>query len=117
MSTLTMALTRSMVSLLKYAALTTATLQPLEERVEAVKAPLVPRLAGDQKAEAVSAASSLAQSSSLSSVQQPASYLGALGRVVTCAPYLTDLVPAPPFFEKEERNLGPLCMRPCTRAT
>ncbi|KAF7000336.1 hypothetical protein CFC21_016263 [Triticum aestivum] len=37
-----------------------------------------------------------APSPSPSPSQQPASCLGALGRVITCAPYLTDSVPAPP---------------------
>ncbi|KAE8795342.1 hypothetical protein D1007_29772 [Hordeum vulgare] len=54
-----MAPTRSMLLLLTYAPLAAAMLQqPSEARVQAVKAPSVPHLAGDQEAEAVAATSS-----------------------------------------------------------
>lgn len=112
-----MALTRSMVLLLTYAALAAATMRPSEQRAQAVKAPSVPHLAGDQEAEAgftgvavfIPAPPPLpalpplpgfpgmvGAQSSPSPSQQPASCLGALGRVITCAPYLIDSVPAPP---------------------
>uniref|UniRef100_A0A453B6W7 Bifunctional inhibitor/plant lipid transfer protein/seed storage helical domain-containing protein n=1 Tax=Aegilops tauschii subsp. strangulata TaxID=200361 RepID=A0A453B6W7_AEGTS len=123
-----MALTRSMVLLLTYAALAAATMRRPEERTQAVKAPSVPYLAGGQEAEAEAVAATSSPASPITDVevfipappplpgmpalpplpgspgmagapspsQQPASCLGALGRVITCAPYLTDSVPVPP---------------------
>ncbi|KAF7007800.1 hypothetical protein CFC21_022699 [Triticum aestivum] len=98
---------------------------PSEERAQALKAPSVPHLAEAEPVAATSSPASpytgvsvfipappplpgvpalpplpgfpgMAGAPSPSPSQQLASCLGPLGRVITCAPYLTDSVPAPP---------------------